>query len=224
MKNIHKIDLDLSCDTCDTKFNTSFCLEKHYENDHESKQFLCVLCKENFKLSHHLKRHLISEHSQQCEFCKETFDCEKSCEKHKQIHLKLEFTCSVCEKQFDQEKKLKTHFALAHEPKFKYNCEKCQIEEFHSPQEMNSHFVEFHKEDENFKCEHCDLKFFITELLDWHLLLVHKIKQHTCRICLKGIKKRADLKRHIEHIHEGKDNVQKVLLNFGQNAVKIRSK
>ncbi|KAJ8037106.1 hypothetical protein HOLleu_17845 [Holothuria leucospilota] len=80
--------------------------------------FMCSLCPKEFKLKHHLKRHVAGVHIKDrkhvCKTCQKEFSRRDNLLRHQRKHEGRERgqTCNLCEKLFFRKHNLKKHMKI----------------------------------------------------------------------------------------------------------------
>ena len=198
------------CNECDKKFLGKLNFKKHKLDAHPKQKKtskvhkkdstepsesglgpakkLCVKCNKSIGAKYYT-RHLAYVHGDQ------------SVASHK---------CEKCGKSFVTQTELHNHEDAVHERIKKYKCDMCDKAYFSSTN-LDFHKRSFHTKEKRFFCKLCENKgFFFKSSLDKHMDGFHLNKRdsHMCYICGKGCTQAAQLKRHIEMVHEKKKQVQ----------------
>ena len=175
----------------------------------------CSKCFRLFSDPYHRKQHEENAHSKPkytCEICSQSFQIEKSLQRHIDDLHTLSLTgieCKVCGKVLSTAAILKRHEDTVHATQ-SYFCEKCDknfsrkhyyhrhLKEVHRIQQtLNLHFApsEFLY---NYKCEECDKWFTRKESLERHKKSTHdsENKLFQCEFCKKVFNRKYVMKRH----------------------------
>ena len=111
------------CNICDETYMSMRNLKSHISSIHESIEFYCPLCKEEFtqkySLDHHVRRfhHEVKPFS--CKICDKSFSEQYSIKRHiAAVHEgKKPYQCSICNTKFTENGSLKRHISVVHERK-----------------------------------------------------------------------------------------------------------
>ena len=215
---------------------SEFKLKNHVELIHEDKRsFGCSECNLKFKFKRNLKRHFSSVHDG-----KEFVDEWKKLKYKRKIkqepneegeaNNKEMYKCECCDYTSTRKSCIRKHMVLRHKESEPYNCSKCDyigeekrqmirhVKEVHNtekiqcpkceikiaPYNLKRHIKRIHDKIFPFLCNTCGFKATSNAELKNHVDKVHEGKRHICPICGKGIMSATNMKSHIASVHEGK--------------------
>lgn len=195
LKTLHSNDKSSSCSICKIKFQKSSSLMLHIKNKHNNKQFICILCDENFLTISLLKQHALT-HSRDsyciCQ-CGKMFLNTNDLVIHKKSHQtqrnksknKSSYQCNKCDKKFCHQinfiKHLRTH-----------------TEQFKNKSTMSLLMKEKHSKQ---MCHVCG-KQLQQQYFEEHLNMHKGIKPYLCYVCGEMFSNYGTLFRH-QKIHTG---------------------
>ncbi|XP_033121894.1 zinc finger protein 18-like, partial [Anneissia japonica] len=104
MQNVHKLNSEVKCLTCNRIFYSQDMLLEHVERHraHNLKKYICSICGKNLKniytLEYHEKSHSKPE---QCSLCPKSFTTPGTLKRHMVVHTQeTRFKCKYCPKEF----------------------------------------------------------------------------------------------------------------------------
>lgn len=212
------------CNLCNKKFYRDSYLRKHLIRHNQKNQqvsssnWICemcgVCCKSRSGMYLHKKNHL--EQSLECCICRKKFNRKSVLKEHLLTHCDSVVKCNECNKSCKNEKTLSVHMRQ-HKQKKSHTCEKCP-RTFAQVANLKAHITKIHLR----KCRLCDKSFSSVDLLEVHEKL-HNLKEYfTCPVCIKCVKLKSSLKRHITKNHP-EHNVRELMLNVKSAIANIDS-
>ena len=108
---------------CDETYMSMRNLKSHISSIHESIEFYCPLCKEEFTqkygLDHHVRRFHCGVKSFSCKICDKSFSEQSRINRHiRTVHEgKTLYQCSICNTKLTENCSLKRHISVVHERK-----------------------------------------------------------------------------------------------------------
>jgi len=91
----------------------------------------------------------------------------------KQVHSRLEISCSKCGKLFKSERRLRVHDKAVHQNNKQFKCHICQ-KAFHAQYRLNSH-LRIHADalEEKYQCSYCERRFKYKPGMNYHIRAAH---------------------------------------------------
>ncbi|XP_050400214.1 zinc finger and BTB domain-containing protein 17 isoform X6 [Patella vulgata] len=193
------------CEKCEKVLQSSNGLYYHLKT-HMEPQHQCHLCKQAFKLTAKLNRHLHQVHDldlsvdQQhgCPDCYKTFLYVSSLRTHRKYH---------CHPGTIKKKNTGYTIQVSSEGGKKYTCKQCGKE--YTTRGGVGHHMNTHLNVEH-KCEICSKSYNTSKVLKNHIKMVHEIQELECNICYRDYKTPASLRRHITQVHGSQAPGQRV--------------
>lgn len=167
----------------------------------------CKICEKNFGTPSMVIRHVRSVHGSdtpyRCRVCAKLFKDKDAVLKHVRIHGVKNHPCSLCDKMYVDETRLKKHMKTHEKDKKNYRCELCELE-FTERQGYKRHMSTVHL-NIKVKCDECDNQFRDAFSLKRHKIVKHTTGKHVkCDICSKAFKLRDNMLLHRKRFHEAK--------------------
>ena len=178
-------------------------------NPETPKPHICPKCNRGYSTAEGLIRHKWSAHTrkklmQKCEYCDYTSVKKWSIKKHeRKTHPDLVHKPFKCIKcdYFCVQKKELTKHDREVHNAKKIQCPKCDKKI--APLNLRVHIKRMHDKIFPFLCNTCGYKATSNAELKNHVDVVHEGKRHICPICGKGSTTPTVLKYHIASVHEG---------------------
>ncbi|CAG7726497.1 unnamed protein product [Allacma fusca] len=166
------------CTVCQKKFRTKTHIWYHEfcGKEGDAKPFKCPECGMGFVSKSHFQQ-------QSCEECGKTFSKKEHLRLHMALHTdERPFKCKACSKEFKYETNLKRH-QLTHndtslQVKYtnfgvgRHSCSECN-RGFQLLKDLRRHEL-IHTGEKPFSCDSCERKFSRKDLLERHVLSIHK--------------------------------------------------
>ena len=219
----NKIDVSkpFQCLNCSESFVSKNDLNTHNNSVHGGTgPQKCSQCEFSCTRKEILVRHIKSQHegknpdltkklkSLLCTVCnQQCFDLASFKDHINSVHQgQKPFPCSLCDKSFFLRVSWKTHVAVHHEgikkgAKTEYPCTICNVI-FERKYQLTKHGVTEHGEKKPFPCPLCDDGFILKAEMKTHIERVHEGKRYYCERCESSFSMEASLKKHVEQVHE----------------------
>ena len=213
MKFIHDTAVNLSCKCkiCEKPFKSKRHLQSHNSRMHtirsaeDEKRYQCSTCKNKFKNSDILNKHIEAVHEDKkwrCDICYKPFSRKSHLELHvKRIHEKIkDYKCDSCEKSYASNHELNKHIKTLHlqleMPKYQ-KCELCNKTMQEST--LKKHVKQFHGTKKIlFSCDICQKGFINLGKINLHMKKMHSSNEtpYECDTCQKKFKDKKNMKIH----------------------------
>ena len=215
----------LKCKLCHKSFTWKQNLWAHMKRVHDgtAKIFKCQVCEWTTYHKARFVSHMNVKHTAQK--AKDDDRIRKST--RARLYVSEGLHCELCSKQFTWKHNLASHMKNAHEGSAKPNpkqfkCERCEIL-FTRRTGLLEHMVRKHDNDfkessidetvdksvsgvdggPSLECDQCGNKYSSMQSLKIHKRLVHSVNDGAvCYICGLKLKSEANLRSHVQHIHE----------------------
>ena len=199
------------CVTCSRNFSTKGELQRHYQEEHESKKSKCSKCPKSFSSKYSLKQHYKVEHEgkrYKCteSECKEEFKRKDQRDFHVMKHKgQSKFQCPVCKMGFFQKHHFQGHLN-SHGNQRPNWCPKCGKQFIYS-QDVYKHLDKCGVVEKEYECTMGDCKskrFFASERdLERHAKSYHRLGDPiVCDMCGFSTYYHQSYKLHLKS-HEG---------------------
>ena len=149
----------------------------------------------------------------ECEICKKSLSSNRALKRHMNLNVNLhekiksgqKHECQVCDKTFYFQHSLDKHLIVQH-LNIKFTCQKCGQNGFKFFDELKTHLKTKHQEAMILKCDICDngKKFERVKSLTNHYIDLHLKFGHQCKICLRKLSSRSNLRSHMKVKHSEK--------------------
>ena len=176
----------------------------HFESCSKS-SCVCNQCGRMIMSRARLKLHMFSVHNIgkapdrnfKCKLCPKSFSSKNGLKFHEQtVHKSTEpIICEVCQKEFYHRSLYISHKLHAHGEK-KVVCDQCG-EKFFSLAKLNNHTNSVHLKVSSWSCHLCFMKFGTSSALNYHRIMKHENRKHTCDICKAKFRRRSCLRFHL---------------------------
>ncbi|XP_068624427.1 zinc finger protein 14-like [Battus philenor] len=195
----HKIDAPKTvfCNLCNEGFHDKRQLKPHFMKVHLKVSYTCRYCKKVFKAKESYRRHVIFKHpvnnisnpSQKCEQCTQTFSDELELCRHiniahgkptevpnsevvvvkkEEVDFKESFQCSKCPEAYLTWQELRTHYEQNHHIIEDTQCQICG--EIIPGRDLQKHLKTVHTEETMLECKYCEFKTTIRASMTQHTL------------------------------------------------------
>ena len=235
----------LNCTICDFKTRHREKLQKHFEKEHYDEKLRCDVCSyqtTSFRyLQYHQRTHNeITENSKecfQCEICSFQSHSSSGLESHQRSHAKGNVKCVKCEHETVTKNEMVIHNKIhtaavpAGNTKERIICENCGFEpkgqtmirrmkksyqhhceplichmpfchyKAHLEYDINHHLKYYHKNEKVHSCDSCEYKTKKKCNLKKHLQIVHQGLRINCQYCNKSYTQDSDLRHHLDRAH-----------------------
>ena len=207
----HNTDMHI-CEICQKKVRYK---SQHIKEYHIEKSNCCKYCDKTFSTDTKLQTHILEAHIKplSCDLCDYKCGHQSQLNKHKDTHVKVNYTCEECSLTFTSNYRRKIHVLGIHEKKFDYECEKCN-KKFCMRGQLKMHNSKLpncnSKEKQIFCCEYCSKQFTTKNRMKIHIDRTHlNIKKFPCTECDKDFSGRDGLQEHLRIEHG--DGIKKFL-------------
>lgn len=196
----------LECDLCPSKrFRKFSALVTHFRNQHSSRPYVhCCDMKITRlrRIAMHMARH-IQPSAFKCNMCNKFLTSPKILLLHLQNHLpeeKRRYACpeAICNRRFSYQSALVNH-SLSHLSEEDRSVFGCCDKKFANSARLKSHIAAVHStvQMKKFTCDICSRVFTTRSNLIYHVT-THQIgHQVQCKLCLKWLKNKICLKKHM---------------------------
>ncbi|KAJ8911266.1 hypothetical protein NQ315_015269 [Exocentrus adspersus] len=177
--------------------------------------FKCDICGLKVKRKHYLKRHMLIHKNPseiewfRCDSCDFETKLKRSLKNHMLVHKEPSqiewFQCDACNYKTQWKTNLRIHIERVHKKSSQTLLMKCELCNFRTKY-LKSHMLLHTDEAQTFKCDLCNFKTKDEDILNRHVMFVHKDRTEgglfRCDLCRFKAKCKLDMKFHINSDHK----------------------
>ena len=201
------------CDQCGTTCGSQDALTRHISTHRASRVHRCDLCEVTFHKGEHLRRHLVTKHSDErpfaCTFpgCTKSFKRRDKLQDHHKLHSEVRpYVCHICGRAYRYRDGLRYH-EKTHRRVSKFRCDTCS-QAFVRPGLLKEHMRNLHSDSTKagavYACDVCHAKFTRPERMKRHMENEHRVRVEwklNCTHCNMGFPGTRSLHTHIARQH-----------------------
>lgn len=188
----------------------------------QQERYKCKICPSDYKHKGNLTTHVRLCHGIDgtifsCDHCSYSIKWKQNLAKHiKGKHdesSNSRYSCDICNKTYKWKDSLNLHWRTSHGMTTTFNCDYCNYSAKHKVNLVRHIKVkhdstkrnELEKCEKPYKCKNCNKAYACQSSLWSHRKLeCGKKPSFFCKFCVYSCKRKIDMKKHIENIHEAK--------------------